>query len=317
MEKKWITTTQAAELAGVTSETIRNLCNNGVLSYKKRYHLFYVNKDEVLKNAEQFSEIHEATKSADEYVKEVKDLRDKVYSELRELKESIRRERLDYGYTVSHIAALSYFAHRVMNVLSKDYAKEFTTMDIDIINNYLKNGCIFDPSNMVSRSRAHIIFTKFFHKLVSVKRELEVKDTKIQKLSENNTQLLEALKVKKRQVEVLSVAVKNGVIKEDIGTDVDLEVSDFCVHESLREKLLDFDFSVRCLNCLKAAEIETIEDLVKYRRNDLLKFRNFGKKSLVELDEFLEQHKLRWSMTDEEILTYSIKQLKLERAKLC
>ena len=52
------------------------------------------------------------------------------------------------------------------------------------------------------------------------------------------------------------------------------------------------NLSVRALNCLKAAEVETLGDLVKYQKNDLLKFRNFGKKSLTELDDLLEQHGL-------------------------
>ncbi|MBP8959497.1 MAG: DNA-directed RNA polymerase subunit alpha [Bacteroidales bacterium] len=60
------------------------------------------------------------------------------------------------------------------------------------------------------------------------------------------------------------------------------------MRQILKTKLIDLDLSVRALNCLKAAEVETLGDLVKYNRNDLLKFRNFGKKSLIELDELLE-----------------------------
>jgi DNA-directed RNA polymerase subunit alpha len=56
----------------------------------------------------------------------------------------------------------------------------------------------------------------------------------------------------------------------------------------LKNKLVDLDLSVRALNCLKAADVETLGELVAYNRNDLLKFRNFGKKSLTELDELLE-----------------------------
>ena len=52
------------------------------------------------------------------------------------------------------------------------------------------------------------------------------------------------------------------------------------------------NLSVRALNCLKAAEVDTLGDLVKYQKADLLKFRNFGKKSLTELDDLLERHGL-------------------------
>lgn len=64
------------------------------------------------------------------------------------------------------------------------------------------------------------------------------------------------------------------------------------MRQLLKTKLTDMNLSVRALNCLKAAEVETLGDLVKYQKNDLLKFRNFGKKSLTELDDLLEQHGL-------------------------
>ena len=60
------------------------------------------------------------------------------------------------------------------------------------------------------------------------------------------------------------------------------------MRQLLKTKLVDMDLSVRALNCLKAADVETLGDLVQYNKNDLLKFRNFGKKSLTELDDLLE-----------------------------
>jgi len=68
------------------------------------------------------------------------------------------------------------------------------------------------------------------------------------------------------------------------------------MRQLLKTKLVDLDLSVRALNCLKAAEVETLGDLVKFNKNDLLKFRNFGKKSLTELDELLEQMNLSFGM---------------------
>lgn len=68
------------------------------------------------------------------------------------------------------------------------------------------------------------------------------------------------------------------------------------MRQLLKTKLIDLDLSVRALNCLKAAEVETLGDLVKFNKNDLLKFRNFGKKSLTELDELLESMSLSFGM---------------------
>jgi DNA-directed RNA polymerase subunit alpha len=68
------------------------------------------------------------------------------------------------------------------------------------------------------------------------------------------------------------------------------------MRQLLKSRLVDLDLSVRALNCLKAAEVETLGDLVKFNKNDLLKFRNFGKKSLTELDELLDAMNLNFGM---------------------
>jgi DNA-directed RNA polymerase subunit alpha len=68
------------------------------------------------------------------------------------------------------------------------------------------------------------------------------------------------------------------------------------MRQLLKTRLADMNLSVRALNCLKAADVETLGDLVKYQKNDLLKFRNFGKKSLTELDDLLDNLKLTFGM---------------------
>ncbi|MFP4524786.1 MAG: DNA-directed RNA polymerase subunit alpha [Bacteroidales bacterium] len=83
--------------------------------------------------------------------------------------------------------------------------------------------------------------------------------------------------------------------EEKYGSD---EFDEEALHmrQLLKTKLVDLDLSVRALNCLKAAEVETLGDLVQYNKNDLLKFRNFGKKSLAELDELLDKMNLSFGM---------------------
>ncbi|MCR5713661.1 MAG: DNA-directed RNA polymerase subunit alpha [Bacteroidales bacterium] len=68
------------------------------------------------------------------------------------------------------------------------------------------------------------------------------------------------------------------------------------MRQLLKTKLADMDLSVRALNCLKTAEVVTLGDLVQYNKTDLLRFRNFGKKSLTELDELLESMNLQFGM---------------------
>jgi len=84
-------------------------------------------------------------------------------------------------------------------------------------------------------------------------------------------------------------------------TEIKREVEEFDesslhMRQLLKTKLVDMDLSVRALNCLKAADIETLGDLVSFNKNDLLKFRNFGKKSLTELEELVESKGLLFGM---------------------
>ena len=66
--------------------------------------------------------------------------------------------------------------------------------------------------------------------------------------------------------------------------------------ELLSKKVTDCDFSVRALCCLRFADIETVGDLVQYKKNELLMFRNFGNKTITELDDFLHDNDLDWGM---------------------
>ena len=85
---------------------------------------------------------------------------------------------------------------------------------------------------------------------------------------------------------------------EPTETDGNEEFDEEVLHmrQLLKSKLVDMDLSVRALNCLKSAEVETLGELVVFNKTDLLKFRNFGKKSLTELDELLASLNLSFGM---------------------
>lgn len=76
----------------------------------------------------------------------------------------------------------------------------------------------------------------------------------------------------------------------------EFDESSLHMRQLLKTKLVDMDLSVRALNCLKAADIETLGELVSFNKNDLLKFRNFGKKSLTELEDLVESKGLSFGM---------------------
>lgn len=83
--------------------------------------------------------------------------------------------------------------------------------------------------------------------------------------------------------------------KEKTPTE-ELDENTLHMRQLLATKLVDLDLSVRALNCLKAADVDTLADLVSYNKSDLLKFRNFGKKSLTELEELVRAKNLTFGM---------------------
>lgn len=76
----------------------------------------------------------------------------------------------------------------------------------------------------------------------------------------------------------------------------ELDENDLRIRQLLKTKLVDMDLSVRALNCLKAAEVSTLGQLVTFNKNDLLKFRNFGKKSLTEIEDLIRSKGLSFGM---------------------
>lgn len=90
--------------------------------------------------------------------------------------------------------------------------------------------------------------------------------------------------------EKIAIDIQEKVVSEDFDEDF------LHMRQLLKTKLVDMDLSVRALNCLKAADVETLGELVSYNKNDLLKFRNFGKKSLAELEDLVKNKNLHFGM---------------------
>ncbi len=84
-------------------------------------------------------------------------------------------------------------------------------------------------------------------------------------------------------------------VEEKVETE-EFDEESLHMRQLLKSKLIDMDLSVRALNCLKSADVETLGELVSFNKNDLLKFRNFGKKSLMELEELVRSKGLNFGM---------------------
>jgi len=106
--------------------------------------------------------------------------------------------------------------------------------------------------------------------------------------------------------EAAKILIQHFVLFSDSKIDVDLNDGDemneefdeasLVTRQILKSRLCDMDLSVRALNCLKSAELDTLGDLVAIQKGDLLKFRNFGKKSLAELEDLVRNKGLEFGM---------------------
>lgn len=109
----------------------------------------------------------------------------------------------------------------------------------------------------------------------------------------------EAIKEASRiMIQHLMLITDENITFDDASTREDNIVDEHILHmrKLLKTSLEDLDLSVRAYNCLKAAKIDSLGELVRYDTHELLKFRNFGKKSLVEIDELLVNKGLTFGM---------------------
>ena len=278
--KTFISAAKAAQLAGVTTETIRNLCKAGTLQYQIRGILYYVSKTDVLTYKKDIEAIHEATASITEY-------RAKVEQDAKEL----RQKHEDYR---ERMMFLEMFPKRIVATLEVVKSVVYNYQDINE-----KHNC-FDPRYTdvvlaVLNGKPYREIAERMHlQEPSIKAIWRKALYKFQYTLNRIDMLEQIIKDRNKEIEqrddiIRELNGRNAATAEQINVETRMR-------NLLSTKLDDCDLSVRALQCLRYAELRTIGDLVRYNRADLLKFRNFGKKSLTEIDEFLERNNLHWNM---------------------
>ena len=283
---KFISVTEAANLVGdgVTTETIRNLRKAKVLRYKKRGNLYLVDEEQVLEYKERIQEIHEAERNIDEYKTSIERERDALFAE----QESFRAWWQDAKMSRYRIEVLIRTLSSVLSHYDTEHVGSLSEREIDTMRRFLTGESLADVAERMclTRERARQIWCKALHKFAHVQNEIQQRDKMIETLKSCLQE--ERYKVYAYEHPELADAVRDSAYKP-----AELETT-----KILMRPIQDFDLTVRCLNVLKTAEIGSLYELLKYiHRMDLLKFRNFGKKSLSEIDELLEHYGLSWGMS--------------------
>jgi len=166
----------------------------------------------------------------------------------------------------------------------------------DILNQLMSGKTLEDVAEYyyLTRSRILQIINKAIHKISTMKSWPNVHD-EYKRICDENHRIMVLLESQQNRIRDLETQLGLQE-KTDGGKSGVPGYSKMELAEVLGRRLVDESLTVRSLNCLKAADIETVGQLVRYQKTDLLKFRNFGKKSLTELDDYLDSLNLSFGM---------------------
>ena len=287
MEKKYIKASEVAAMFGVTRQTIRNWIDKKLLIATKIDGCHYVTMESVKAIEDKYSEIVVVEGALEAYVNKQK----AAYEEYKASVELLRQSSAENTKICLIKPRLTELVRIMFGIVRvSQYGERRGDDMIELLLHGYDVKYIAEKYG-ISPERVHQIVEKDL-------RVLNYEGRQYVKIKEENERLKEELQTLENNIKSLRSFREPGAES--------LEYSKVDVQESiLTKKLVDCNLSVRCLNCLKACgkiingewvdmPIDTIGDLTRYSRIDLLKFRNFGKKSLIELDDLLDELGLEW-----------------------
>lgn len=266
---KYIKVTEAANICGVTPQAIRCLCKSKAIRYKKRGCNFEVCLVDVENHAEKIKEVSKIELEIDELIALRRELRDKLVKENDETRRKITEMRL----LPKRLKLLCSLMSQEMKV----YRDHFSEEDYEEAQSILcgfhcigREGSVIRDNHQFERleSRIRKAMSSIRGEVETLKVELSVRDRIIDELK------------KKTESDI----IKN----EDVQKDYMLEL--------LNTDIKYVKMSVRLYNCLRAMDVDTLGDACEYEKRDYLKTRNFGKKSLNELEKIFESRGLYFGM---------------------
>ncbi len=285
---------EAANILGCSHQTILNWCKQGVLQ-----------RHELLKEGrkKKFAAVDRETVLA--LVDDVKAIEESK-AKIKEIREQIEKERHEFTFKAIVSDVLKFKPTSLYEV--REIAMTFfywassvlTARESQILFDFINGKTIGEMGVTfgLSNERVRQLIYKSVHKLKKVES--------FQSILEENQRLKEDIEMLKRSNNILEQDANNAyehllAACQKCGInayELDEPISDeqLGILKLFSTNLVDCDLSVRALNCLACANIKTIGDLVQYNKTDLLKFRNFGKKTLGELDDFLEDQGLMFGM---------------------
>ena len=277
-----MTRNDAAAYLGVEPQTITNWVNKGLLGgyNDKSSKRFWVNADDVKKYSEKYKMLSVSEDLLDREQKELLASERKVNAKMQMLMhDALNVSSFSYDKIGGSLCTL-------LELTSQGGMREKKIMQAFFNGDRISN---IAEELELSRERVRQIVVKTIRKFNYAIKELA-------DLKQENNSLKEEIKNVKMQL-----IMQEGEEEEQ---SEDVPPSVFSI------RLVNCNLPVRVLNVTKAADIDTIGDLVQYSKFEMVKFRNFGKKSLMQLDEFIHEMGLEWGMDKAKIYARGIQRMK-------
>lgn len=300
---------QAAQMTGVNRQTIMNWCKSGIIPCKQDSGIYYVWSETIEALKDTMNDVEDARKRLKEEADALRKEHDAYHSEIMAYRDD-RYDRRIKSVVVANGIHTRFF-DAMVGIMG--YADILTERETAVLTARL-HGVSYEKLMKeygMTRECIRMITEKAVRKAIdldNVKKRLN----KVDELEKDNAIMRKAIESLKNENERLNglmelrcvVNKREAEELEEAGLHVDQRLIDI-----LNTKLVDACLSVRALTCLKGKDIETVGDLVKMNRSDILKFRNMGKKTLRELTEFLESLNLSFSMDVDKIYRVYINKL--------
>lgn len=290
---KWIKIAEAAAISGFSRQTIRNWIDGGVLPKKMIRGIFYVDKDMLMKVLDDAGDVEDARSKLEElkttYIKESEEYKQLI---------SFHRDKVALNRYLSicvNSGVRTQFFRNVVSML--EVTGVLDCREGDFLTKLLEGEDFSAIGNKYGLNRERV--RQIADKAIRKSNDLSA----IKKLYAENIDLKQQNNVLKAEIEVLRKRAQ--VIEAEVSKEELHEL------EGLRQwfaiRLVDCEISVRALNILKSEGIDTIGDLCRLNRLDYLRFRNAGKKTLIELENFLASMNLSFGMDVDSIYLKGIK----------
>ena len=270
----FISVSEAANIAGVSNETIRSLCKAGTIRYQKRAQLYYPCKEDINRYVDSISKVHSIRKDIERYASQLDKDKEVISQACAETKAYLEEMKIS-PYRLDRILEIAQALLQQYETYPPD---DLSKRELQLLFLMFKGDSVQQASEQLQLTsmRVRQIWEKVLAKIEVVQNEITRRDKEIESLRGTILQMEKEREKKKYEL-----------LPKELQDKADL----------LLKPISALNFSVRSIQGLATANISTVLELVQSKRSDIRSIRNFGAKSIKEIDQWLNEHNLSFEMT--------------------